>query len=297
MFPELGGLWQKVASRRYAVALLCLLPAALSTQTAVADDADELMSMINQFRETPQRCDGQEVEPVGPLAPNQTLSEVRLDSESQLQSLLQQAGYQAAGAQALAFAGPDSADMAMRMIKERYCSALLDPQVADIGIRQDGNSWQIILAQPLLDEDLGDWQEAGKAILTHVNEARRSARRCGGTEYEAAPALRWNAKLAAAAIEHSEDMAQQGYFSHADKDGRQVDSRVRDQGYQFSHIGENIAAGQGAVEQVVAGWLASPGHCANIMEPSYTEMGAAYVLNPDAATPILWTQVFGTPLR
>lgn len=297
MFSGSCVLLQKLSTCLHAATWMCVLPAVLSVQTALAGEADELTGMINQLREAPQRCEGQQVAPVGPLAPNSTLSGIRLGKGSQLQSMLQQAGYQAAGVQALAFSGPTNAGLAMRMIKDRYCSALLDPDVSDIGVRQDGNTWQIILAQPLLDDDLGDWREAGKAVLAQVNEARRSPRRCGATEYEAAPALQWNAKLAAAAIKHSKDMAQQGYFSHTGKDGRQVDSRASDQGYQFSHIGENIAAGQGAVEQVMAGWLASPGHCANIMEPSYTEMGAAYVLNTDGEVPILWTQVFGTPLR
>src|SRR5690606_6159332 len=130
MFPGSGVLSLKVSSRRYATAWLCLLPAVLSTQTAMADDTDGLISMINQSREAPQRCEGQEVDPVGPLAPNQTLSDVSLEAGAQLQSLLQQAGYQAAGAQALAFAGPENADKAMSMIEERYCSALLEPDVA-----------------------------------------------------------------------------------------------------------------------------------------------------------------------
>ncbi|HCJ28080.1 MAG TPA: hypothetical protein DHV63_01935, partial [Pseudomonas sp.] len=59
--------------------------------------------------------------------------------------------------------------------------------------------------------------------------------------------------------------------------------------------GENIAAGQGSAEQAVSSWLASPGHCQNIMNPGFTEMGAAYATNPRSAATIYWTQVFGTP--
>ncbi|QJD57811.1 CAP domain-containing protein [Pseudomonas sp. gcc21] len=263
----------------------------------VADEAADLIGLINQFRESKQSCEGQEVGPVGPLTPDQTLSGIRLGQDKPLQSMLHQAGYQAAGAQALGFSGPADAETAMGLIEDRYCRALLDPDVADIGIRQEGNTWHIIVAQPLLDENLGDWREAGKAVLARVNEARSVPRSCGDTEYQAAPALQWDAKLAAAALEHSEDMAEQGYFSHTGKDGKQVDSRAAAQDYAFSHIGENIAAGQGAVEQVVQGWLASPGHCSNIMEPGYTEMGAAYALSDDGKGTIVWTQVFGTPLR
>ena len=266
-------------------------------QASAKGEADRLVSLINQFRSTSQHCDGNELAPLDALAPDPMLSRVQIRQGEQLQSALQQVGYQASKAQALAFSGPESAEVAMRMIKGRYCTALLNPNVADIGIRQEGNTWQIVLAQPLLDASLGDWEKAGKAVLASVNQARQSARQCGDAVYEPAPAVRWNNELAAAALAHSEDMARRGYFSHVDKQGRQVDARAAEQGYEFSHIGENIAAGQGAVDEVMEGWLASPEHCANIMEPAYTEMGAAYALNPEREVPILWTQVFGKPLE
>jgi len=65
-------------------------------------------------------------------------------------------------------------------------------------------------------------------------------------------------------------------------------------GYGWRVVGENIAAGQGSALQVVAGWLACPGHCANILSPDFREMGTAYGLNPKAAMEIYWTQVLGT---
>lgn len=57
---------------------------------------------------------------------------------------------------------------------------------------------------------------------------------------------------------------------------------------------ENIAAGQGSARQVMAGWLASPGHCANIMNGSFTEMAAAYAIDRSSAATIYWTQVFAS---
>ena len=62
---------------------------------------------------------------------------------------------------------------------------------------------------------------------------------------------------------------------------------------RLGHVGENIAAGQGEPADVVAGWLASPGHCANIMSPDFAEMGAAYALRPGSTRAIWWTQTFG----
>jgi len=49
------------------------------------------------------------------------------------------------------------------------------------------------------------------------------------------------------------------------------------------------------VKQAVSGGLASPSYCANIMNPHFTEMGAAYAGNPESDAAIYWTQVFATP--
>ena len=67
-------------------------------------------------------------------------------------------------------------------------------------------------------------------------------------------------------------------------------------GYRWVRVGENIASGQRTVEDAVASWLDSPGHCANIMNPAFTEMGAAYAINPQSRNrTAYWTQVFGAP--
>jgi len=46
--------------------------------------------------------------------------------------------------------------------------------------------------------------------------------------------------------------------------------------YQEKLVGENIAYGPKTADEVVQGWLDSPGHCANIMDPRFAEMGIAY---------------------
>ena len=60
-------------------------------------------------------------------------------------------------------------------------------------------------------------------------------------------------------------------------------------------MGENIAAGQGSAAQVSAAWVASPHHCANIMNPNFTQMGAAFDVERSSDAGIYWTQVFVTP--
>ncbi len=44
----------------------------------------------------------------------------------------------------------------------------------------------------------------------------------------------------------------------------------------------------------MAGWLSSPGHCANIMSADFTEMGAAHAIERSSTSTIYWTQVFGS---
>jgi uncharacterized protein YkwD len=141
-----------------------------------------------------------------------------------------------------------------------------------------------------------DWSNAGQIILDGVNAVRAQGRTCGAKEFPAAPPLRWNPQLETAALTHSQDMAAQRYFSHADKEGTYADVRSRRAGYAWQRIGENLAFGQDTPQAALEGWLASPGHCANIMNPNFTEMGAAFGLTADKSAGVYyWTQMFGTP--
>lgn len=272
-----------------------LLVAMLAMAHARAADDTELINLINSYRESPQTCDGKKTLPAGTLAPDEALARVRIGSGAQLQSELKQAGYQAAHAQAIAVSGPANPNATMAAIKQRFCSILLNPQYTVVGISRQANAWHLVFAQPLLSDDLGDWQEAGQKILKLTNEARAKSRTCGSRKFGTAPPLEWNVKIAVSALAHSRDMANRNYFSHEAKDGSKADSRARREGYNWRRIGENIATGQGSAKQAMSGWLASPGHCANIMNPNFTEMGAAYAVNPKSDTAIYWTQVFGTP--
>ncbi len=128
-------------------------------------------------------------------------------------------------------------------------------------------------------------------VLQLVNAARAQARNCGATSFAAAPALTLNAQLAQAAQGHASDMATQNYFSHTSKDGRTFVQRIAATGYAFRTIGENIAAGQSTPQQVVAGWLQSEGHCRNIMNPSFRELGVGYATGGSYG--YYWVQDFG----
>ncbi len=125
-------------------------------------------------------------------------------------------------------------------------------------------------------------------LLSLVNQARSSARSCGSTPYAAAPPLALDARLTRAAQLHSLDMQTSGTFSHTSSDGRTLADRVNAQGYTWRRIGEDIAAGFSTSQAVVQAWLKSPGHCANIMDPSFQDLGTGV-----AGT--YWTLDFATP--
>lgn len=114
------------------------------------------------------------------------------------------------------------------------------------------------------------------------------------------PPLTLNTQLNAAALEQSQDMAQEDFFDHIGLDGSTPATRAQDQGYNFSFIGENIGAGYQTPGEVVQGWINSPGHRENLLNPNYAEIGIGYFyLENDTGFENwnhYWTQVFGTAL-
>lgn len=265
-----------------------------SGMNAQAADTGRLAELINAYRQSSGRCAGAPRSAAGPLVPDPALDRMRLSSGSDLQQAFKKAGYQAALAEAVVVSGPQSDTAAMAAISERYCKSLAKPEYTRVGVARSGNTWQVVLAKPLLAADLGDPDAAGRKVLTLVNDARARPRSCGGKRFPPVPALTWNDRLAKAAQAHSNDMATHNYFRHEDRGGAQVGERASRSGYRWSRIGENIAAGQGSAEDVVSGWLASPGHCANIMNKEFREMGAWFAVEPRSDLQIYWTQVFGT---
>ena len=273
-----------------------LVVAAIAVVPGVAFAAgeDELVSLINARRAETRGCSGAREAAPGPLAPSPLLARVDTGAAGgDLGKALVAADYHAATATTVVLSGVANASDAARLIEQQHCDAVRNRRYAEIGVARSGTTWRINLAAPLLSGDLGDWREAGQAVLRLVNDARQRGGMCGKQRFAATRPLTWNDRLAAAALDHSSEMAQREYFDHVDRRGTGVAERARQQGYVWRTVGENIAAGQGSAQQVVAGWLASPGHCANILSPDFREMGAAYALNPKAAMDIYWTQVFG----
>ena len=129
--------------------------------------------------------------------------------------------------------------------------------------------------------------------MQRLNALRASGAVCGTTGYAATGALAWNPLLLKAAAGHSTDMAQKNYFSHTGQDGRSPAQRITAAGYNWSTIGENIAAGQRSVEEVMSGWAKSPGHCQNLMNPNFREVAVACVRNDAADYRLYWSMELG----
>jgi uncharacterized protein YkwD len=120
--------------------------------------------------------------------------------------------------------------------------------------------------------------EFAASALARVNQIRANGANCGSSgTFGPAAALTWSTALTQASASHSQDMSANNYFSHDSLDGRTLRNRVDATGYLWSSLGENIAAGYPTVNAVVDGWVASPGHCANLMNPNFNQFGLACV--------------------
>jgi uncharacterized protein YkwD len=263
---------------------------------AQAAGPDTLSGLVNAYRAAPGACAGQPSQPAPPLAVQPELGRVRLAPGILLQHSLERAGYKSERAEAIAVTGPPDAVAAMAAIQQKYCRLLLSNEFSDIGTTRSGDEWLVVFAQPYRPPVLPAWPDAGQAILELVNAARAAPRSCGDQPFAAAPPVTWSGLLADAALAHSEDMARNRYFRHEGSDGSHAGERARRARYDWRGIGENIASGQASPEEAVAGWLSSPGHCANLMNPRFTQMGAAYAINRASETgTVYWTQVFAAP--
>jgi uncharacterized protein YkwD len=102
--------------------------------------------------------------------------------------------------------------------------------------------------------------------------------------------LRLDPQLAAVARAHSKDMCRRGYFDHRSPDGRSPWDRLKAAGIQFRAAAENIAVGYRSARAAHDGWMTSPGHRANRLNPGFTRMGVGLVTCQGQVP--YWTEVF-----
>jgi len=111
------------------------------------------------------------------------------------------------------------------------------------------------------------------------------------------PTLTQNALLGESAQNKAEDMAANGYFSHADQNGNRMAYWMNLVGYDYLRAGENLAKGFDTPEVAVQAWINSPTHYMNLVNDNYTEIGvgmARGIIN--GKTTIVVVQHFGQPM-
>ncbi|MDB5139491.1 MAG: hypothetical protein JWR12_1407 [Mucilaginibacter sp.] len=149
----------------------------------------------------------------------------------------------------------------------------------------------LIFSLNTYSQSINSGKEFKREFLENINRTRQRGCTCGTTYMPPAAPLIWNDQLEQAAIGHAKDMADKNYFSHTSKDGRGSEDRIALAGYTFKGyksftIGENIAQGQQSIAEVMKGWFKSEGHCKNLMNPGFKEVGVAYYNT-------YWVQDFG----
>jgi uncharacterized protein YkwD len=175
------------------------------------------------------------------------------------------------------------------------CRTLRDASLIDAGTYQRGADAWIVLAAPIVLPAMGDEDRVHERALELVNRARASLRRCGSHEMPPAAPLRLSEPLNDAANDHARDMARHHYFEHQDREGRTPADRVRAAGYAEIRVGENIAYGTLSTDDAIAGWLESAGHCENLMDPGFQQMGIAFARERGAGANVYWVQVLAAP--
>ncbi len=128
-------------------------------------------------------------------------------------------------------------------------------------------------------------------IVTIVNQRRSEGANCGGQQFGPTQPLTMEPALRCAARKHSKDMAENNFFDHTNLMGESPWDRIDMAGYGGFGSGENIAAGNATAEATMQQWMESSGHCSNIMNPDFNEIGVGYY--PGGQWGHMWTQTFG----
>jgi uncharacterized protein YkwD len=227
----------------------------------------------------------------------------RLDSAARFwaqglnpQGAVARSGYLADATATLHVTGPAAA--LWHTLRAASCRTLLRPELRDAGYIDRGAQTWIMLAAPYAAPSTAQQPQVAARALELVNAARRHPQHCGARAFDPAPPLRRSSQLEAIARRHAQDMAAYGYLDHQDRNARSPAQRVRAAGYREDLVGENIAYGPASAEEVVQGWLASPGHCENLLNPGFTQTGLAYA--PGRAGErrgLYWVQLLARPDR
>jgi uncharacterized protein YkwD len=155
--------------------------------------------------------------------------------------------------------------------------------VAAIGIGSSGSAGALTAIERSVEA-----AAAQDDLIALVNEYRAS----NGLQ-----AVTPNGALAAAAVWMVGDMAARNYIGHVSSDGRSPTQRMSAFGYPATsmYTGEDLGAGYGTAGAVFAGWQASTGHNAVLLNPNYNAIGIGLVYEPSSTYKWYWAADFGGP--
>lgn len=300
---------------RWPLGLLLVVSGLIATPAACAD----ALSVVQMLRQG--GCGG-----IVPIAPPlrhspylDRAAEQWADGHS-LDSAAELAGYPVKSAQGLRVAGSDAA--LIHRLRGSGCRDVSSREVREVGLYRRGADTWLVLATPsgsswssppasrapppMPRPRAGASTPASPAPMSSspamaaralelVNRARARGAQCGKQSFGPAPPLSLSGTLDGVALGHATDMAVHDYFEHQDLSGESPADRVRAAGYHEKLVGENIAYGPQSVEEVVKGWLASPGHCENIMDPRFAQMGIGLAPGRASRRGLFWVQLLAEP--
>jgi uncharacterized protein YkwD len=202
-------------------------------------------------------------------------------------------GYKADTTAALHIVGPEYS--ILQQLRKSSCRTVTDQNMREIGVYRRGSDTWLLLASAYVAPTSAQTPMLASRALQLVNEVRARGTECGGRAFGPVPPVKLSGTLADVAYGHAADMAVHNYFEHQDLTGRSPADRVRAVGYHEKLVGENIAYGPKSAEEVVQGWLDSPGHCENIMDPRFAEMGIGYAAGQAVKHGLYWVQLLAAP--
>jgi uncharacterized protein YkwD len=209
------------------------------------------------------------------------------------EAAIEKSGYAAQATAAVHVTGPQSA--LIQQLRRSSCIAVTNRGMHDVGVYQHGQDTWLLFASAYVVPARSQAPALSATALQLVNEVRARGTHCGERSFGPAPPVKLSGTLADVALGHAADMARHDYFEHEDLAGHSPADRVRAVGYQEKLVGENIAYGPSTAAEVVQGWLDSPGHCENIMDPRFAEMGIAYAQGQVSKHGLYWVQVLAAP--
>lgn len=283
-----------VCVRTAALALAGLLPGPTPSGPAPAAAAVAPMEALRALRSVRQSgCEGRAGLRL-PLRWNPMLAAAAAhwSRGAPLSVSIARSGYRDDKSAGVHLSGVDRRELA-RALGRQLCSALSDPRVSDAGVfGRQGDLW-IVLAAPFTTPSPVATATIAGEILRQVNAARAAGSRCGRRRFPAAPPLSLSSTLSAVAQAQALDMVRFDYFEHVGHDGSTPRQRIAAAGGHYHLVGENLAFGPESAAEAVRGWLASPGHCQNIMEARFDELGVGYAASHSGPPRIYWVQEFG----